>query len=118
LSLWLKFFPSKFLTRSSTGHRVYGRRVYQFLRSLGYFDFMVETRIAPRRRVQKIATIEFGSGAVDCTVRNLSTTGAALEVSNQNGIPAKFTLVVPGDGLYLPCNVVWRSGYRIGVRFD
>jgi hypothetical protein len=38
-------------------------------------------------------------------VRNLSITGAALEVSNQIGIPAKFTLVAPGDGLHLACDV-------------
>jgi len=43
---------------------------------------------------------------------------AALEVSNQISIPAKFTLVVWGDGLHLPCRVVRRSGYRIGVAFD
>jgi hypothetical protein len=79
---------------------------------------MVETRIAPRHRVMKAGTIEFGSSAIDCTVRNLSITGAALEVSNQIGIPAKFTLVVPGDELHLVCNIVWRSEYRIGVAFD
>jgi len=49
---------------------------------------------------------------------SVHTTGAALEVSNQIGIPAKFTLVVPEDGIYLPCNVVRRSGYWIGVAFD
>jgi hypothetical protein len=53
---------------------------------------MVETRIAPRYRVFKAAKIEFGGSAIDCTVRDLSTTGAALEVSSQIGIPAKFTL--------------------------
>jgi hypothetical protein len=79
---------------------------------------MVETRIAPRHRVMKAGTIEFGSSAIDCLVRNLSVTGAALEVSNQIGIPAKFTLVVSGDGLHLACNIVWRSEYRIGVAFD
>jgi hypothetical protein len=79
---------------------------------------MVETRIAPRYRVLKAAKIEFGGSAIDCTVRDLSTTGAALEVSSQIGIPAKFTLVVPGDGLHLPCHVVWRKEYRIGVAFD
>jgi hypothetical protein len=79
---------------------------------------MVETRIALRHRVLKAGTIEFGSSSMNCMVRNLSTTGAALEVSNQIGIPAKFTLVVPEDGIYLPCNVVRRSGYRIGVAFD
>jgi hypothetical protein len=79
---------------------------------------MVETRIALRHRVLKAGTIEFGSSSMNCMVRNLSTTGAALEVSNQIGIPAKFTLVVPEDGIYLPRNVVRRSGYRIGVAFD
>jgi len=79
---------------------------------------MVETRIATRHRLLKAGTIKFGNDAIDCMVRNLSVTGAALEVSNQNSIPANFTLVVPSDGLHLPCNVAWRSGYRIGVAFD
>jgi hypothetical protein len=79
---------------------------------------MVETRIAPRHRVLKVATIVFGASAIDCTVRDLSITGAALEVSSQTGIPAKFTLVLAADGLRLPCNVAWRRGYRIGVAFD
>jgi hypothetical protein len=79
---------------------------------------MVETRIASRHRVLKAAKIEFGCDAIDCTVRNLSTTGAALEISSQIGIPAKFTLVIPGDALHLPCAVVWRKEYRIGVHFD
>ena len=79
---------------------------------------MVETRIAPRHRVLKAAKIEYGGATIDCTVRDLSITGAALEVASQIGIPAKFTLVVPGDGLHLPCHVVWRRGYRIGVAFE
>ncbi len=78
---------------------------------------MVETRIAPRYRVLKAGTIEFGDGATECKVRDLSLTGAALTVSNQTGIPAQFTLVVPCDGLRLPCHVVWRRGYRMGVAF-
>jgi hypothetical protein len=78
---------------------------------------MVETRIAPRYRASKAATIEFDGGAVDCMVRDLSITGAALTVS-QVGIPGKFILVVASDGLYLPCHVVWRRGYRMGVAFD
>jgi hypothetical protein len=39
-----------------------------------------EHRIAPRRRVLKAGSISFGGGAIDCTVRNISETGAALEV--------------------------------------
>ena len=94
------------------------RPLHRFLKDLAYLNRMFETRIALRHRVLKAGTIEFGNSAIDCTVRNLSTTGAALEVSNQIDIPANFTLVIPEDGLHLPCNVVRRSGYRIGVAFD
>jgi hypothetical protein len=79
---------------------------------------MVETRIAPRYRASKAATIDFGGGAIDCMVRDLSITGAALTVSDEIGIPEKFRLVVHSDRLRLPCHVVWRRGYRMGVAFD
>jgi hypothetical protein len=79
---------------------------------------MVETRAAPRYRVMKPAQIEYGGEKFACTVRDLSITGAALEVSDPSGIPARFTLVVPEDGLKLPCRVVRRKGFRIGVAFD
>jgi hypothetical protein len=79
---------------------------------------MVETRIAPRYRIAKAAAIEFIGGPVSCVVRDISTTGAALEVPSQIGIPAQFTLVLPDEGLHLPCQVVWRREFRIGVAFD
>jgi hypothetical protein len=79
---------------------------------------MIETRVATRHRVQKVARIEFGGVAIDCTIRNLSTTGALLELSSAVRTPAEFTLVVPSDALRLPCAVVWRTEYRMGVHFD
>ena len=78
---------------------------------------MAETRKAPRHRVLKAGTIEFGGGAIDCRIRNLSGTGAALEIANQVGIPEQFALVVPADGLHLRCHIVWRKEHRIGVEF-
>ena len=80
---------------------------------------MVETRIAPRHRVSKAATIEFvGGRPINCVVRNLSVTGAAIELSNRDGIPDSFLLVMPDDGLRLLCQIVWQKDYRIGVTFD
>jgi hypothetical protein len=79
---------------------------------------MVEKRVAPRHRVLKAGTIEFGGGAIDCTVHKVSNTGAALAVAIPFGIPEKFTLVIPGDGLNFACRVIWRKGRRIGVEFD
>jgi hypothetical protein len=79
---------------------------------------MVETRGAVRYRVTKPALIEHGGYKLTCTVRDISTTGAALEVANPAIIPEKFTLVLLEDGLKLPCSVVRRTGFRIGVAFD
>jgi hypothetical protein len=80
---------------------------------------MVETRIAPRFRVSKAATIEFiGGRPINCVVRNLSVTGAAVELTAPGGIPDSFDLVVPDDGLRLPCRIVRRAGYIVGVAFD
>jgi hypothetical protein len=79
---------------------------------------MNESRTAPRHRVLKAGTIEFGGGVIDCTVRNLSNAGAALDVTSPVGIPDRFTLVLPGDGLRMPCHVVWRKQRRLGVAFD
>jgi hypothetical protein len=79
---------------------------------------MVERRVTGRHRVLKAGTIEFGGGVIDCTVRNVSNNGAALEVTSPIGIPAKFTLVLPGDGLHFRCRIIWRKNHRIGVAFD
>jgi hypothetical protein len=77
-----------------------------------------EHRIAPRRRVLKAGSISFGGGAIDCTVRNISETGAALEVVTQLFIPDRFKLIVLSDGLNRPCHIVRRRERRIGVTFD
>jgi hypothetical protein len=79
---------------------------------------MTETRVAPRLRVLKAGHISFGGAAIDCTVRNLSRTGAALEVASPVGVPDTFTLVITGDSLTLHCRVVWRKQFRIGILFD
>jgi len=80
---------------------------------------VVETRIAPRHRMSKPAQIDYGGDKTPCTIRDLSVTGAALELSDQSAtIPEAFTLVVPEDRLKLPCRVVWRNGYRMGVAFE
>lgn len=80
---------------------------------------MIETRVAPRFRVFKAATIEFfGGRPINCVVRNLSVTGAAVELPDLSSIPDNFDLVLPDDGLRLPCRIVRRAGYVVGVAFD
>ena len=79
---------------------------------------MEEHRATPRRRLLKAGKISFGGGAIDCTVRNFSEAGAALDVISPVGIPDRFTLVIEADHRHLPCRVVWRKEKRIGVHFE
>ena len=76
---------------------------------------MNESR-APRWRTLKAGTIAFGGAGIDCTVRNISATGAALDVASPVGIPDEFTLVIEGL-LRRACHVAWRKSGRIGVKF-
>ena len=79
---------------------------------------MYDKRSGTRHRVLKAGKIEIGGGAIDCTVRNLSNKGAALNVESPVGIPDKFVLLIPSDQLRRSCQVVWRRLGRIGIKFD
>jgi hypothetical protein len=76
-----------------------------------------DRRGAPRLRTLKGAQIIWPTAApVKCLVRNLSTTGATLELLNP--VPGTFELVFDGDQSRRSCSVVWRRETRIGVRFQ
>jgi hypothetical protein len=78
---------------------------------------MTESRAAPRHRVLKAGAIEFsGGGAISCAVKNLSASGASLEVVS--ALDNRLTLFIRGEHLKRPCHVAWRKEKRIGVAFD
>jgi hypothetical protein len=80
---------------------------------------MIEKRMSPRQRVLKRGTLTFGGGGgVDCMVRNISSGGARLDVTNPLGLPQSFTLVITADQFMRRCHPVWCSDTRIGVAFD
>jgi len=54
---------------------------------------------------------------IDCTVRNISQTGACLEVVSPVGVPGKFELQIQDETIVRPCYVAWRGEKRIGVAF-
>ena len=58
---------------------------------------MTENRAVPRRKVFKRGSIAFNGGGFDCTVRNLSSQGAGLDVASPIGLPPSFTLVIESD---------------------
>ena len=79
---------------------------------------MTEKRRYPRHRVFKGAFIVISERApkLECTVRNMSDTGAALQVSTTFGLPQVFELIV--DGVRRRCRVVRRTDTKIGVSFE
>jgi len=78
---------------------------------------MYERRAQPRKRVFKAGTIEFDGVGVDCTIRNISATGAALEVVSPLTIPHEITLNIRTSEVRQHCYIVWRKEKRIGVAF-
>jgi hypothetical protein len=77
-----------------------------------------ENRSERRQRTLKGARIVFNAGGstIDCTVRNLSASGAKLDVTSVVGIPNSFDLSLGGQ--LRPCRVVWRSLKQLGVEFQ
>ena len=57
------------------------------------------------------------AAACDCLVRDMSETGARLELSENVVIPNLIDLYIPKKNETLQANVVWRSGDFIGVAF-
>jgi hypothetical protein len=78
-----------------------------------------QKRVAPRHRTFKGGKIRFRAlgASIDCVIRNLSETGACLQVESQSGIPDTFELFTTEDRSVRTCRVVWRSANRIGVAF-
>jgi hypothetical protein len=79
---------------------------------------MGERRRAARQCTFKVGKIEFGlAGGVGCVIRNLSSTGALLEIGAPTDLPNKFVLVVLGNHEQRSCEVVWRQRHRFGIVF-
>jgi hypothetical protein len=80
---------------------------------------MDEHRKEPRSRALKTGKIIFNNrfSVVDCTVRNLSPSGAKLVVGDQAAVPDEFELTFPADGSSRACRVMGRRMNEIGVAF-
>jgi len=78
----------------------------------------MERRAIPRKPVLMSGAIQFAGGAINCLVRDMTISGAALDVADPHEVPERFNLVFRADGTHIPCHVVWRQVERIGVAFD
>jgi hypothetical protein len=63
-------------------------------------------------------TLDGGFAARQCVVQNMSSTGAKITIDDPNMLPAKLRLAFTRDARTgRPCEVVWRRGKSVGVKF-
>lgn len=82
-----------------------------------------EARLEPRRRMLKACQIlsldRKATSAIDCTLRNMSSSGAQLSgpATSLSRIPSEFYLVAPGQLRMIQSKVVWKSYDTVGIKF-
>ncbi|MDE2444855.1 MAG: PilZ domain-containing protein [Alphaproteobacteria bacterium] len=76
-------------------------------------------RIATRQRVLKGAKLVSMNKwmVTDCTIRDLSETGARIICGDQMAVANEFRLFIPSENSVRDARVVWRRGELIGVIF-
>jgi hypothetical protein len=80
---------------------------------------MSERRKTPRNRVLKGARLLLGNRAVmDCVVRNISGTGAGIDIPNALGMPDRVNMALDDKASTRRCRSVWRKLCKIGVEFN
>jgi hypothetical protein len=79
-----------------------------------------ERRQTSRRRTFMGGSLRFPvlTGVTSCVVRNVSETGAWIDVDDALWVPAHFEIEVPHLRLHVCAKVVWRRENAIGVTFE
>jgi len=76
---------------------------------------VARTRI---RRNAEIVVIRRGATTMQCTLQDLTSTGACLTLAGTGQVPDTFELTFDRGRSNRPCRVKWRAGNKIGVSFE
>lgn len=78
-----------------------------------------EIRASDRTRTFLKAVIEFNNGAskLDCVVKNISRSGARIDITDAVALPNEFNLHIPHRGETYRSQMMWREKGATGVRF-
>jgi hypothetical protein len=76
-------------------------------------------RKAPRRRVLKDGKIVSPTlhGAIDVRIRDLSASGALVEIAVGTKLPDSYGFLVVSESKVYPAVTRWRRGDRLGIEF-
>ena len=78
---------------------------------------MVDQRGAPREPVCMAAKVAAGGAALDCTIRDISETGARLDAPFVLRLPDKVHLLILSEGLLIHAQRVWARFPLCGLKF-
>lgn len=71
-----------------------------------------------RSRVLRGAKIILGtSSVIDCVVRNVTNTGARVQLANTVELPDDLGLTFDNGYSIRPCKVIWRTVTETGIQF-
>jgi hypothetical protein len=81
---------------------------------------MDDKRSTPRLRSFLKGRVLFNGGqnSLDCLIRDISPTGARLELSASVTLPDRFDLYLPHRDETCKVHSQWRRGTQLGVAFD
>ena len=70
------------------------------------------------RRTAEIVVLRRGATRLQCTLHDLTSTGACLTLAGIDQVPDTFELTFDRGRSRRPCRVKWRTGDRLGVSFE
>jgi PilZ domain len=78
-----------------------------------------ERRSDQRHRVLKGGTLYFNKGysSLECVIRDLSATGARIQMGETFGVPTRFTMSISGETTRIEASLRWRTSRNIGLSF-
>ncbi|WP_173947978.1 PilZ domain-containing protein [Microvirga terrae] len=79
----------------------------------------MDRRNSTRRRSLLNGRIVFNNrcSVIECTVRDISETGAKISLAHPTSIPMEFELDIPSKGPPVRAHVMWSNGKECGVLF-
>ena len=78
---------------------------------------MEERRKSQRETVRQTAYVSHMGFSTRCTIVNISSEGAAIEVSDATCIPRTFKLMTANDRVVRNCRIVWIKLNTLGLEF-
>lgn len=77
----------------------------------------VENRATRRRRVILAAKVAFGATTADCTIRDISESGARVHAPTVLGLPEEVHLLIFREGRIVRAKRIWADFPFFGLKF-